>query len=319
MPSSNKMRAAKWVGLGVAGAVLSTLVGAGVLSIGGALWNNVHPPPPPPAQQLERLIVAASRQGMRLSYNNTADLRGTGEASRIVVFSPAFTTPAAEKSEQLRIYDVRSGLLKEVFRFVPTEQERFRGRTWFWRYDINVLAVTDINGDQGAEILVDFQKQYADALVSHPFVISWEASRDRYRVVPVFGRAALRLAMNRSHPGSQIFYNEIARIYNASDPRQRFQSVGAEYAEVVRADRHGADIAALFVVSALDRARPLEMQVGFWSIDTSYGGDLVAFSCLQGSQQPGVSTHPILVKVVRNDSQVTLVRRGFRKFKRYDC
>jgi hypothetical protein len=270
-------RVLKWIGLGVAGAALATVVGVGVTTSGAFLWRKLHPPAPPLNTQLATIIQRAARNDhMQLTYNANLDLHGSGDSSRVLVFVPFIPTGGrvpSPLSDEIRIYDVSHGRLVQRFRFHPTEatyDNRLKRRI-FWDYTISILATQDFNGDGGDEIVANFRQEYADEEISRPVLINWNPATAQYQLTPFFPPPLFLVRSRRGQFGEQSLYARVARVRDLSNTQQPFRSVGAEQIEF--AQRRGGPVRdrfvtleAMYVVDAISHAQPTLFQFGWWSI-----------------------------------------------------
>jgi hypothetical protein len=146
------------------------------------------PTPPPIAAQIADIEREAAEDGqhVRSLVSGSVDLHGTGQESRLLIFTELEPEGNAAPSDEVRVYDDRDGWLREAFRFRPADpgvQFRFRG-------------VRDIDGDSAAEIVGAFAAPDARYAML-PFAIDWEAVAQRYAIVgldlgpPPLSRVAL--------------------------------------------------------------------------------------------------------------------------------
>ena len=159
--------------------VLAGTVAASVVLIGFVLLVSgfsTRTPPPIPVQiaAIERR-AANDGEYVRSLVNGPLDLHGTGQESRLFLFTRTRLRQAdPAPSDEIRIYDDQEGWLRQTFRFRPAGagvQFRFRG-------------ARDIDADGATEVVGAFASpdgRYAML----PFAIDWQAIDGRYAVVPL--------------------------------------------------------------------------------------------------------------------------------------
>lgn len=153
-------RLARWLADRSATALITTLVAA-VITV--AVLHEALPstPPPPLADQWLSQRAAIAKEGWQVAQTREVDLRGDGEASMILVLSstlPSCTGPTAVRSDELRVYDVEDGRLRQTFLFDPIQ----RGCS---AMNFQFVHVSDLEQEHDAPIILgDFFGQPAHRL-----------------------------------------------------------------------------------------------------------------------------------------------------------
>jgi hypothetical protein len=129
------------------------------------------------AAQIAAIERGAAKDGQyaRLVIGKPVDLHGTGEQSRVFVFTDAHVRQGdPAPSEELRIYDDRDGWLRRAFRFRPASP----GVKFEFR------RALDIDGDGATEVVGGFAAPDARYAVL-PLAIDWQSIDQRYALVPL--------------------------------------------------------------------------------------------------------------------------------------
>jgi hypothetical protein len=155
---------------------LAGVIGLAAVAILSVLVLGGFSKPTPPALpvQVAELQRDAASHGeyMQPLGKGDLDLHGTGQASRLFVYTSAGSRSAP--SDEIRIYDDEDGWLKPAFRFRPAEPGvRFRFR-----------RVQDIDADGAAEVVGGYAAPDARAAMI-PFAIEWRPFAKHYRMVPL--------------------------------------------------------------------------------------------------------------------------------------
>jgi hypothetical protein len=230
---------------------------------------------------------SAARSQYRLSASYSADLKGTGDQARILVFSPfnLNTGKTGQPSDELLIYDVMNQRLRRRFRFRGVVSQLAPGGRHYQfttRLELKDVADLDRNGSQ--EVVATLSYRSADGYYPRPLLIRWDPIADKYRVAPLLAppRPHSGLPPDRvrpslvtfAHPGVwardiRQYYTQPATIVNQAD-HTVFSSYGTdEY--VIRKSRFNSALIGAFTVKARYHADPHPLvQLKAWSIDLSH-------------------------------------------------
>ena len=159
-----------------------------ILSLGIALWNRLDdsdtsrappeakPPPDLPDQWLS-IRAKLAREGWAVAASKDEPLREDGRKSTILILRPRRPTcNATLRSNQVRIYDVEGGMLRESFRFEPT------ARGCSESYAFKVLSVGRYEEDENSPVVIGEFANDDLAVLRVPVVIKWEAGAHKYTI-----------------------------------------------------------------------------------------------------------------------------------------
>jgi hypothetical protein len=276
------LRAAKWT----AAAVASLLLALGVQSAWHRASRWISPPPPPVAEQIDSLVRIAAQHRFALLYQSTARLHPGRDLSYIFVFKPdrpigegPFPPPPSE----LRIYDLRHGSLRLAYRLQPLT--RFEKVANPWTFGVNVLNVSDLDGNGADEIVAALVLYAVDSVPTFPVVVRWHAATESYAAEPVMSRSA-RPELHGSREWTRGYLGATT-IWNGAEPRERFASYHAEGVQVEPGTM--PVLLGIFYASARSRSQPTRLEVNVWSLS----GDTYGV-CSVGTKYP---TPPLFIKV----------------------
>lgn len=200
---------ARWI----AAAVLVPLIALGVQDAVSKLARLLSPQTPNYTVQINDIEAVASKEGYRPILIRTADFRGPGEESYIVVFRHKTTDEENYyllHPDQIRIYDESpTGRLHLSFLFQPerTPADRMSGETRV----VDMLRLGDYANSGFPQALVS----YADVgpggpIYPRPLLIEWRPEQDKYRAYALTDR---RPALaHEPHPS--LYGREARPIYS---------------------------------------------------------------------------------------------------------
>jgi hypothetical protein len=266
-------RFVKWVG----GAVFLALASWGAVLLAQHVAAAVSPPPPPLPEQLTRLVRGAARSGWRITQAYHADLRGNGQDSTIFVLRSLHLSPPGLQSDQLRVYDLRGGRLRQTFRFQPAAG----GSVARLPFEIDLDTVKDLDGNGTADVVATVGQIYADAVVPFPVLLYWDPVSNRYRLSPLLrpvnGRPALGPATD---PDARRDYEHVFIIRDTWSGG-RFTSYHVEDFFVKRGG-FSPILVAGFLVKSSARADPNGVyQLNAWNLDLGLAQP-GAYHCIGG-------------------------------------
>lgn len=147
-------------------------------------------------EQLRELRQRESRSGRTVHEFAAANFRGGESDSRLFLFQErgfwanVFRSGPPVPSDEIRIYDVSDGELKEAFRFQPDGSPT---AIFQFRY------LGDVDNDGDAELIAGYgrPREYAQALL--PLVVFWDDLETRYRIEPLQTEPPDRFAVTAPH------------------------------------------------------------------------------------------------------------------------
>jgi hypothetical protein len=159
------------------GAIVTAAVGLWLLHPGD---DGKHAGPPAPlAKQWQHERARIARSGLRIVERRSADVRGPGQQSTILVLRPTEASCTAEGSDEFRVYDVINQVLKRTFTFAPVGH---RCGTWA----ISIASIEDVLGEGRQEVLAAvWGTPTGPVEVDVPVLLRWDDRTQRYTVTPV--------------------------------------------------------------------------------------------------------------------------------------
>jgi hypothetical protein len=210
-PADQRPKPRRRAELAVAFAV-GALASSFLTNLGQDVYRNTVGPwfeskkPAKPASlenQLNRIVADAGRRGYRLVGSvQLVSFRPAGDLSRMMLFRPL--DPSAQKSDDLRIYDIHDGRLKLAFEFRPAVKGPKAGRTPTLSsrsqgdqlvfpvpkaFTIRVRLIRDLNAASGDEALLDVSESAFKPVWPRPFYLYWDSAAQRFRVTPLLSPA----------------------------------------------------------------------------------------------------------------------------------
>jgi hypothetical protein len=271
--------------------------------------------------------AALARHGWKIVEKRTADLRGNGEPSTILVLSPPARsclskTPA--HSQQVRIYDVEEGKLDRQLTFQP----RTLGcPPWEFKF----MQVAPLREYSAAPIILGRFVGGDDAFFEElniPVAIAWNDRAGDYSLEPLlvqppsfpvfgYGRTNQLTGFDRTWYAAarKVFGNPVDL---GSDLRgYAVEDIALGYSEKV-ANPVIAGVYRLSAGNAADRrmiVTPIVFQQAIWQLTTTPSGDLYAGACsVPGGrvvQSSGPEPFPSAAKLAAN---VDLVISGCAEY-----
>jgi hypothetical protein len=157
--------------------------------------------PPSLESQVDRIVSQAAHGGYRLVGSvQLASSRPAGDLSRVMLFRPI--DPAAQKSDDLRVYDLQRGRLKLEFEFRPevqkgTERPSIKGEgatpsstdqlafATPKAFVIRIRVIRDLNAASGDEAVLDVSESAVKPIWPRPFYLYWDSFTQRFRIEPL--------------------------------------------------------------------------------------------------------------------------------------
>ena len=165
-------RFAIWVG----GSVALALASWGAVGLAQYGFDRWRPPPPPIDEQLSHVSRDAAKAEMRVAESTEADLHGSGEMSRIFVLRST-----QGSGNELRIYDVSGGRLRDRLRFEPKVASHGGLNP---DISLRLDGMADVDGNGRDELVVSLDEEYGDNSATAPLLVEWDPLTDDYRITP---------------------------------------------------------------------------------------------------------------------------------------
>jgi hypothetical protein len=183
----------RWLVLPAVGSLAVLLALAMTVAIAGFSKSI----PPPISEQVREIKRDATRGNADTERDDrhtviaqAVDLQGGGGQSYVFVFQDApdqdsfferlfgGEDPREPGSDELRVYDVEGGRLREEFRFRPDG----RGRK---AAIVARRAVSDVDEDEADEMIAGYGLPADASQAQVPFALDWDDANERYRLVPL--------------------------------------------------------------------------------------------------------------------------------------
>jgi hypothetical protein len=157
--------------------------------VGTAIWNRVTYTPPISDQ------IVSFEQTARQHHLDVAVLQDdlhlrTGVRSVLVVLTPTNNGIAPSVSDELELFDIRSGHLHEVFKFRPRP---YTDKSGLIRdgvaYGITLLGELHLDQSGRSELIMALGIKGADAYLETPVSLQWSGIRGSFRLDPLISRA----------------------------------------------------------------------------------------------------------------------------------
>jgi hypothetical protein len=296
---------------------LAVAVAIGVISIAIALSSRLaldDPPPIKPSVEDQWLQTRAqiAEEGWVIKSSREAGLREDGRESTILTLGPDARTcrpngpgskPAPIPSNQVRIYDVNGGTLRESFRFQPSAQG-------CRAMDFKILGIGRYEDSRNDRVLIgDYSDENFELQGIHvPVVIKFNASSQRYTLhglirsnpgVPSLGQP-LRGADRHWYAGAKTLFD---RPYALTKEVKAWGASNVAF----RPDRGGLEapiLVGLFRLSAGNAGdgeqiieTPVVYQPAIWTLFNDRRGQLLAGIC--DASLPGPSGPPDPASLLR--------------------
>lgn len=193
--------------------MLLPLIALGVQDAVSKLARLLSPQAPSYTEQINNIEAVASKAGYRPILIRTADFRGPGEPSYIVVFRHKTTDMGNYyllHPDQIRIYDESpTGRLHLSFSLQPekTPTDPMSSETRV----VNMLRLGDYANSGFSQALVSFvDVGPGGPIYPRPLLIEWRPEQDGYRAYALIGRPPI-LA---HEPYSSLYGGQARRIYS---------------------------------------------------------------------------------------------------------
>ncbi|HYG96542.1 MAG TPA: hypothetical protein VD741_05480 [Solirubrobacterales bacterium] len=251
------------------------------------------PPAPPLSTQWLHVHADIARQGWKIVKKRTADLRGNGEPSTILVLSPPAKsclskTPA--HSEQVRIYDVEEGKLERQLTFQP----KTLGCPP-WEFEFMKIAPLREYGD--APIILGRFSGGDDAFFEEltiPVAIAWSDRVGDYNLRPLLVQPPSLAVVNGYGDGRPLtgfdrtWYEKARKVYgHPVDLGSDVSGYAVEEVALGHSTLMGSPIlAGIYRLTAGNAGRrrevatPILFQQAIWQLTTTPSGDLYAGACI---------------------------------------
>jgi hypothetical protein len=180
-PGARVRAVGRWLGDHILGA----LVGLAVATIGGLLiaplFGGSATDPPSLARQWDQQRAALRRQGWEVTADQRVEMRGNTQPVTLLALrrNGECTGLAATPSDQVRIYEVDAGQLRQTFRFQPTATGC---RAWTF----HLAGTADLTGSGRAAVFGEFVgSPLGEPGEAIPVVIAWNERAGRYFAGPL--------------------------------------------------------------------------------------------------------------------------------------
>jgi hypothetical protein len=293
---SRLRRAINWLGKEVAVqvgvGVIVTAVGLFFLAPLGDSDGDDTSPAPPLSTQWLHVHAEIARQGWKIVEKRTADLRGNGEPSTILVLSPPAKsclskTPA--HSQQVRIYDVEEGQLERQLTFQP----RTLGcPPWEFKF----MKITPLREYGDAPVILGRFSGGNEAFFEEltiPVAIAWSHRTGHYILRPLLVQPP-SLAVINGYGGDRpltgfdrTWYEKARKVYgHPVDLGSGVSGYAVEEVALGHSALMGSPVlAGIYRLSAGDAGSrriietPVVFQQAIWQLTTTPSGDLYAGEC----------------------------------------
>lgn len=272
--------------------VIVTAVGFFLLAPLGSSDGDDTEAPPALSTQWLHIHSAIARDGWKIVEKRTADLRGNGEPSTILVLSPPAKsclskTPA--HSQQVRIYDVEEGRLKQQLAFQP----RTLGCPP-WEFKFMKVAPLREYGD--APVILGQFSGGDDAFFEEltiPVTIAWSDRTGHYSLRPLLVQPP-SLAVINGYGGDRpltgfdrTWYENARKVYGRPvDLGSGVSGYAVEEVALGHSALMGSPVlAGVYRLTAGNAAVRREVsttivfQQAIWQLTTTPSGDLYAGEC----------------------------------------
>jgi hypothetical protein len=323
-PPTRLSRFGKWLG----GGVLLALAGWGATSAVALLVHELRPKPLPIPVQYTRIIQRAAREGWRPVQTYRADLRGTGEVTRLLILEPEPKPLKQQGSDEVRIYDVVNDRLCIRLRFTPQDLvPKGRHRLSRLADRVRLEKAVDVDGNGSLELFFAVSGRYADGSLPHPFIAVWDPARDNYRissVLPPYAVQDIRWDSHGQHrvpllvrlPNAGLYAENVRRLYLAHTvvvdavTGRRFPTIATDDFVITRS-RFSTVIVAAFTVKSVANASPVRLvQLRGWQV--SIAQDAEPFALVHLCDDFDSRPHPVVFRWRTSEDLRTALTREWR-------
>jgi hypothetical protein len=266
---------------------IAAVAAVGVIAAGIAYGVEKSDGPPAVHEQLSAIVRDARKEHRRLLFHATAPLHGQrGSESEVLVLRDdripdpppgdamidsrgRFIIP---RSDEIRIYDVAEGRLREAFRFLPQGAGQIKQLPEGDRPQFHFIAQApaDLDGDGRPEVIGAFERvTLATAPLPAPVVLAWDGGARRYRLSPLIARAPGLHASNRRERAALEGYTKPTIIVDRYS-RRRVHAYAIDTYKVIRSRPY-----ALLVGGYLDQEALISgherYKLQAWTLDLQNG------------------------------------------------
>lgn len=298
--------------------VIVTAVGLSFLSpLGDSSGDDTSAAPSLSTQWLH-VHAAIARQGWKIAEKRTADLRGNGEPSTILVLSPPAKSCLSKTpvhSQQVRIYDIEEGRLERQLTFQP----RTLGCPP-WEFEF--MKVAPLREYSSAPVILGRFSGGDDAFfedLNIPVAIAWSDRTGHYSLKPLLVQppslAVFTYGDDKPLTGfDRTWYAAARKVYgHPVDLGSGLSGYAVEEVALGYSALMGRPVlAGIYRLSAGNAASrrmvntPIIFQQAIWQLTTTPAGDLYAGECsLPGGRVvQAIGSFPPVTKLAANVDSV---------------